>query len=212
MMYQWDKLEESKPMISEVWEDIKTKFQMLLESSQLKWLDDRARENALEKLHSVKLFVASYQEINLIERYSQLAIIDKDYLGNLQSLKTFKANATRNLLNTAPSFLNSSLNMGSAIYSAIGSYPKVIHLSRLGFTLGHELIHGFTGSGRMFLSEWANIGVALTKTQKVNMKNDVNAFTINIQIILSEVSLYLKRRMLPILKVYFWIIQPKCLA
>lgn len=117
---------------------------MLLESSQLKWLDDRARENALEKLHSVKLFVASYQEINLIERYSQLAIIDKDYLGNLQFLKMFKVNATRNLLNTAPAFLDSSLNMGSDIYSAIGNvvvipiselseffftnpYPKVIH-------------------------------------------------------------------------------------
>ncbi|XP_075148794.1 endothelin-converting enzyme 1-like [Haematobia irritans] len=152
-----------------VWLDIKATFRNLLESNNLKWFNDQAREYALEKLHWLKMIVPSYKQVDLTTQYSNLSVsLQHIFLENVQSLLSFTAAKRRNSLTQFAHHIDDGLTMGTIIYvpnsNAIvvpvsvllneyfysKSNPKALNMARLGYILGHEVIHGFSGIGRKF--------------------------------------------------------------
>uniref|UniRef100_A0A1I8PSS2 Peptidase M13 C-terminal domain-containing protein n=1 Tax=Stomoxys calcitrans TaxID=35570 RepID=A0A1I8PSS2_STOCA len=168
MFYGNYNVQKAEQQVANIWQDIKMSLGLLLESRNLSWFDDETRESALEKWHWVQMMVPSYQDGYLEQLYKDLVFQPQaHYLDNLKALKTYKAARKRALLNQAPP-MDQLLSMTTPIYSLVGnsilvpvsmlntSYfyspydPVVLQMARLGFLLGHEILHGFSGSGRQF--------------------------------------------------------------
>lgn len=169
MIYRRQDFKDAEQTFTQIWHDIRQSFEMILESSQLSWFDDKAREYTLEKLHWMKMVVPSFKDIDLDAKYAQLMTNSTaNYFENLKSLLHYKALTIRNALNSEPDYIEMALQLTTATYIQVGNlisisvgalnneyyyskyYPYVLHVSRLGFTIGHEILHGFSGSGRNY--------------------------------------------------------------
>ncbi|XP_013119329.2 membrane metallo-endopeptidase-like 1 [Stomoxys calcitrans] len=167
--YRKFNLSETEEKVTQVWLKIQENLQLLLESSHLKWFDDEAREYALEKLHWLKMVVPSYREIDLNSKYASLNVsLQQSFLENLLALHSFKAGQNRKSLLQLSHHIDDVLNMNTLLYMPLSNAivtpvsvllneyfysqqnPHVLNLARLGFIMGHEVLHGFTGIGRKF--------------------------------------------------------------
>ncbi|ORX75742.1 zincin [Anaeromyces robustus] len=142
--------------------------------SELPWLDDITRENALKKASSLTHeigypdFVINPKE--LYEYYEGLEIDSSEFLNNIinnvlyenaRSFKQYKNNKQDQNAWIMASYLPNAYNnptknsiifpagiLKSPFYSS--SYPDYLNYGNIGVTIGHELSHGFDNNGRLF--------------------------------------------------------------
>lgn len=173
MIYRRYSLKEIEQGFHQIWQSIKATLQQTLDSRQLSWFDDNSREAALEKLHRMQLYIASYEDMNLDELYKDLKLNSSDYIENIKSILSYTAKLSRTSLeecmddkhrdinDISPSYTQIANAVRFPISSLLTDYmwskhmPQAINYGRLGTMTGHEIMHGFSGQGRYF----NNIGI-----------------------------------------------------
>ncbi len=138
--------------------------------SEVDWLSEETRNNAIEKLKTIKGH-ASYPEKH--NDYSSLKLSDGSYLNTIATINQFKTQQTKDLLKTKKNteywvedeklgastinaFYEPSSNdifICNGLLVSIGydiNWSEEEKLATLGFVIGHELSHAFDPSGAKY--------------------------------------------------------------
>ncbi|XP_037724809.1 neprilysin-1 [Drosophila subpulchrella] len=169
-------LQQQSPHIANelrsLWLELKTSFQEILSSPDLKWLEEPTREELLEKVKGMSFEIAGDQAVNFEEQYGELVVSSADYYGNVQRLLEVQGtNLRRDLMRKSRStnyydgvidspfyvtennlvVLPSSFMQHRYLFDDV--YPAALKYGTLGFFLSHEMAHGFDDVGRLFDSK-----------------------------------------------------------
>ncbi|XP_073819924.1 membrane metallo-endopeptidase-like 1 [Musca autumnalis] len=162
------KLREKVKDIDGLWTHIKSTLQQIFNSKRPLWFDTSTRKRAIEKLHSMTLQVATYEDHNFDREYRWLSIKPHDYIENLRSLNSFKALKMRHSLHQKPQHEHISLDLKTPVYVISSnsiivpvsilnsnflwstSNSLVMNMAHLGFCIAHEIMHAFSGEGRHY--------------------------------------------------------------
>ncbi|XP_033165656.1 neprilysin-1 [Drosophila mauritiana] len=166
-------LEQQNPYIANemrsLWVELKSSFQEMLSSPDIEWLEKQTREELLEKLNGMSFEIAGGQAVNFEEQYGDLVVSSADYYGNIQRLLEVKARILRtDLLRESRSVYYYHGVTDTPIYETETNlvvlpvsymqhrylwdevYPAALKYGTLGFTLAHEMAHGFDDLNRLY--------------------------------------------------------------
>lgn len=154
--------------IETLWSQITSTLRTIFDSKRPLWFDKFTRQMAREKLNSMTLHVATYQDYDFDQEYRWLWFTPNDYIENLRSLSGFEAFTRRHSLYQKPQHEHISLDLKTPVY-VISSNSIVVPVSilnsnflwstsnlnlmnvaHLGFCLAHEIMHAFSGAGRNY--------------------------------------------------------------
>jgi len=170
-------LQQQSPHIANelrsLWVELKTSFQEILSSPDLKWLEEHTREELLEKLKVMSFEIAGDQAVNFEEQYGELVVSSADYYGNVQRLLEVQGkNLRKDLMRESRStnyyydgvidsplyvtennlvVLPTSFMQHRYLWDDV--YPAALKYGTLGFVLSHEIAHGFDDTSRLFDSK-----------------------------------------------------------
>ncbi|XP_075148684.1 neprilysin-1-like [Haematobia irritans] len=160
---------ETEETVQNIFQELKTTFQLALESGKYDWINETTRQLAVDKLKAMRLEINSYNSNNFTEEYGSLTMIPNDYIENLKAIYSLNALKTRSKLNRKPQAYYDGAGMSfgpryilteNTIKIPVATlqpqhfwsfaYPRAVSLGRLGFLIAHEMIHGFDDEGRTF--------------------------------------------------------------
>ncbi|XP_016950026.1 neprilysin-1 [Drosophila biarmipes] len=166
-------LQQQSPHIANelrsLWAELKTSFQEILSSPDLKWLEEATRKEMLEKLKAMSFEIAGDQAVDFEEQYGELVVSSADYYGNVQRLLEVQGKNLRKDLMRESRITNYYKGViGSPFYVTETNlvvlptsfmqhrylwddvYPAALKYGTLGFILGHEMAHAFDDVSRLF--------------------------------------------------------------
>ncbi|KAM8703069.1 hypothetical protein ACLKA7_005411 [Drosophila subpalustris] len=170
-------LEQQNPHIPgslrQLWHELKASFGSLLQESPTKWLDEQTLQEALSKLKAMTFHVRGAESLDFENFYGTLIISSVDYFGNVQRALELRGRHLRQDLQRAPnpySYSYSGFEMSPFYamqfnrvvipasymqhrYLFDDAYPTAIKYGTLGFSLAHEMAHGFDDLSRSFDSQ-----------------------------------------------------------
>lgn len=165
--------EEAKKNALEMVEGIRKEMYKMLSSNE--WMDERTKQNALDKARSMVNHIAYPDELleekKLVEFYEKLEIDPKEYYMSLLNLTKFgtdysfsklrePVNKTDWITHSRPAVVNAFYNsLENSIQFPAGilqhnffsnDRPRYMNYGAIGFVIGHEITHGFDDQGRQF--------------------------------------------------------------
>ncbi|XP_014207872.1 neprilysin-2-like [Copidosoma floridanum] len=165
--------EDTKKLAIEIFSDIRTQFIKILHT--IDWMDNKTREAALEKAQSMTTYIAYPDELlddkKLEKIYEKLEISSGSYFGSTLNLTLFGTESIfemlRNPVNKSEWFSQNNIAVVNAFYSynensiqlpagiLQGAFfnddrPKYMNYGAIGFVIGHEITHGYSGLGKQF--------------------------------------------------------------
>ncbi|KAH8363485.1 hypothetical protein KR084_010898 [Drosophila pseudotakahashii] len=170
MFYRRYNNEKSSTEIDNMWRQLKATFnETLRSSSALDWIERPTRNLAVAKLEAMTLQINNYVWENLTEEFVDLNLLSTDYVENVRQIKMVGSKLLRQSLHkpAKPVDLGLKLSYSAAniltentikvpvallqpFYLWSEVYPNAVMFGTLASLIGHELIHGFDDSGRMF--------------------------------------------------------------
>ncbi|XP_030243401.1 neprilysin-4 [Drosophila navojoa] len=165
-------LEKQNPDIPgslrQLWQELKVAFGDLLRAPSTKWLSEQTLNEALAKLKAMSFHILGSGTSDFEDYYGGLVISNADYFGNVQRLLELRAQHLREDLqrqpnpyfyadfNTSPFYvpeLNRVILPASFMqhrYFFDEVYPMALKYGTVGFSLAHEMAHGFDDLSRTF--------------------------------------------------------------
>ncbi|EDV91582.1 neprilysin-1 [Drosophila grimshawi] len=165
-------LEKQNPDIPgnmrQLWQELKVAFSNILLSPSSSWLGEQTRDEALAKLKAMSFHILGSEAPEFENYYGGLVISTDDYFGNVQRILELRAQRLRESLQQTPS-LNyyDEINL-SPTYEADFNrvliptsfmqhryffdevYPMALKYGTVGFSMAHEMAHGFDDLSRTF--------------------------------------------------------------
>ncbi|KAL7727472.1 hypothetical protein ACLKA6_017586 [Drosophila palustris] len=168
-------LEQQNPHIPgslrQLWHELKASFGSLLQEPNTKWLDEKTLQEALAKLKSMTFHIRGAESEDFENYYGTLIISSADYFGNVQRVLELRGRHLREDLQRAPN-PNSYNGIEMSPFYAMqfnrvvipasymqhrylfdDAYPTAIKYGTVGFSLAHEMAHGFDDLSRFFDSQ-----------------------------------------------------------
>lgn len=168
--------EDAKKNALEMVGDIREEFIKILK--QVDWMDDKTRQNALDKAKSMATHIAYPDELldnkKLEEFYGNLQMDSEHYLKSILNLTLFgtrfsfkrlrePVNKTDWITHGRPAIVNAfyssienSIQFPAGILQGVffnAERPRYMNYGAIGFVIGHEITHGFDDQGRQFDKE-----------------------------------------------------------
>ncbi|ERL87973.1 hypothetical protein D910_05361 [Dendroctonus ponderosae] len=168
--------EEARQNAKEMVSDIRAEFQDILK--KVDWMDDKTRQNALDKARSMSTHIAYPDEMlndaKLEEFYEGLELDQNQYLRSILNLTLFgtrfsfkrlrqPVNKTDWITHGRPAVVNAfysaienSIQFPAGILQGVffsADRPRYMNYGAIGFVIGHEITHGFDDQGRQFDKE-----------------------------------------------------------
>lgn len=176
--------EDAKESMLEMVKYIKKEFKTILQT--ISWMDEETRSRALQKLASIKDYIAYPKEIKetakLEALYDGLKINKSTYFQNGISMSIWgtnyawrklrekvdktdwKRHANPAIVNAFYSSIENSIQFPAGILQGIffnKDRPQYMNYGGIGWVIGHEITHGFDDQGRQYdkdgnLRDWWN--------------------------------------------------------
>ncbi|XP_030080766.1 neprilysin-1 [Drosophila hydei] len=165
-------LEKQNPDIPgslrQLWQELKAAFDDLLHAPNTKWLSERTLSEAQAKLKAMTFHILGSETHNFEDYYGSLVISNADYFGNVQRLLELRAQHLREDLQRPPNpyfyddfstspFYVAELNRVVIPASFMQHryffdevYPMALKYGTVGFSMAHEMAHGFDDLSRTF--------------------------------------------------------------
>merc|ERR1719461_2037785 len=168
--------ERAKHAMEEMVKDIRGEFDNIL--SEIDWMDDETRSRAMEKLRTMKEYIAYPEEIliekNLEELYEKLHVGSESHFSNGINMSVWgtnyawkklrekvdktdwKRHGAPAVVNAFYSSIENSIQFPAGILQGnfFGSdRPAYMNYGGIGWVIGHEITHGFDDQGRQYDSE-----------------------------------------------------------
>ncbi|CAH1130598.1 unnamed protein product [Ceutorhynchus assimilis] len=165
--------EEARQNAKEMVADIRFEFEDILK--KVDWMDEKTRQNALDKAKSMSTHIAYPDEMlddnKLIEFYGDLELDENKYLPSILNLTLFgtrfsfkrlrsPVNKTDWITHGRPAVVNAfyssienSIQFPAGILQGVffsADRPRYMNYGAIGFVIGHEITHGFDDQGRQF--------------------------------------------------------------
>lgn len=165
-------LEKQNPHIPghlrQLWQELKVAFGDMLRAPSTNWLSEQTLNEALAKLKAMSFHILGANTHNFEDYYGGLVISNADYFGNVQRLLELRAQHLREDLQRAPNLNNYDGINTSPFYVPEFNrvvipasymqhryffdevYPMALKYGTVGFSLAHEMAHGFDDLSRTF--------------------------------------------------------------
>ncbi|XP_018319545.1 neprilysin-2 isoform X2 [Agrilus planipennis] len=165
--------EDAKKHALEMVNDIRGEFQEIL--SNVDWMDEETRKNALDKAKSMTTHIAYPDELlddkKILEFYGDLELSSEEYLKSIINITLFgtaysfrrlrqPVNKTDWITHGRPAIVNAfyssienSIQFPAGILQGVffsKDRPRYMNYGAIGFVIGHEITHGFDDQGRQF--------------------------------------------------------------
>ncbi|XP_068158150.1 neprilysin-1 [Drosophila tropicalis] len=168
----YHQLEQRNPHIPgslrALWKELKSVFEDVLRQSAMDWLEAETRTGMLDKLKDMSFQIAGAEPVDFDLRYGSLIVSSADYFGNVQRLLALRALNLRENLQRPWNHNYYDYQIRSPIYMTEVNlvilpasylqrfyfwhevYPTALNYATWGFSLAHEIAHGFDDLNRMY--------------------------------------------------------------
>ncbi|XP_013113445.2 neprilysin-4 [Stomoxys calcitrans] len=168
MVYKKSDFQMAEEDVRSIFLDLQAFYEGALASeTYYSWLEKTTRKLAVEKLRAMKIKFNTYKEVDFAQDYGTLVMDPQDYVTNLKFIYSAKAAKHRAKLNGPVKPYYDSLKMSFTpqyvfaeniiriplpiIYTSLfwhEDLPFAYNFARMGYLIGHEIIHAFDEVGR----------------------------------------------------------------
>lgn len=181
--------------VTDIWKHLKLSFEDILNSSSTsEWMLEATRDKALEKLSSMSFEINGYANVDFTKELGPLVISTGQYFENVISILRLRGQNYRLKIQEPPRLEEYELLSFTPAYAAEYNrvllpvaflqprylwdniYPKALKYGTVGFTIAHEMAHGFDDNIRKYdakgnLNNWWDRNASMTfETRKECMR------------------------------------------
>uniref|UniRef100_A0A1I8Q6H1 Peptidase M13 N-terminal domain-containing protein n=1 Tax=Stomoxys calcitrans TaxID=35570 RepID=A0A1I8Q6H1_STOCA len=185
--------------VTEIWTHLKASFENILKESTTDWMQEKTRDKAVEKLSAMTFEINGYAEVNFTKELGALTINSGQYFENVINVLKLKGQNYRLKIQEPPHLEEYELLSFTPAYAAEYNrvllpvaflqprflwdnvYPKALKYGTVGFTIAHEMAHGFDDTIRKYdakgnLNNWWDRNASLVfETRKECLRQQYGA-------------------------------------
>ncbi|XP_075148774.1 endothelin-converting enzyme 2-like [Haematobia irritans] len=171
--------------VTDMWKHLKLSFEDILTNASIDWMQEKTRDMALEKLSAMSFEINGYADVNFSRELGPLNINTQLYFENVINILKLKGENYRHKIQEPPRLEEYELLSFTPAYAAEFNrvllpvaflqprflwdnvYPKALQYGTVGFTIAHEMAHGFDDTIRKYdakgnLNNWWDRNASLT--------------------------------------------------
>ncbi|XP_061386796.1 endothelin-converting enzyme 2-like [Musca vetustissima] len=171
--------------VNDIWKHLKTSFHDILNGTGTEWMQDNTRDKALEKLSAMTFEINSYSDVDFSKELGPLVISSNQYFENVINILKLRGQNYRLKIEEPPRLEEYELLSFTPAYAAEYNrvllpvaflqprflwddvYPKALKYGTVGFTIAHEMAHGFDDTIRKYdakgnLNNWWDRNASIT--------------------------------------------------